>query len=76
MTTLEQVTPPPLGEEGAACSSCGAPLATDQRYCLNCGERPADPRVDYARHLGPTGRVRMETATAPRPAEAAAVSAT
>ncbi len=26
---------------GATCAGCGAPLATDQRYCLQCGERTA-----------------------------------
>jgi hypothetical protein len=28
------------------CRSCGAPLADDQRYCLNCGLRCGPPRVD------------------------------
>lgn len=35
------------------CSSCGAALAEDQRYCLNCGQRRGDPRVDFQRHLDP-----------------------
>jgi hypothetical protein len=26
---------------------CGAPLAEDQRYCLNCGERRADARIPF-----------------------------
>jgi hypothetical protein len=30
-----------LPGEAARCGSCGAPLATDQRYCLQCGERTA-----------------------------------
>ncbi|WP_027006634.1 hypothetical protein [Conexibacter woesei] len=29
----------------SACSNCGAALATDQRYCLVCGERNGDPRL-------------------------------
>jgi hypothetical protein len=29
----------------SACSHCGAALATDQRYCLVCGERNGDPRL-------------------------------
>ncbi len=29
----------PAASEVAACPSCGAPLAADQRYCLQCGER-------------------------------------
>ena len=36
-----------LGEQGEPCQECGAPLAADQRYCLNCGRRRAGPRVDY-----------------------------
>ncbi|HEY2216474.1 MAG TPA: hypothetical protein VGH21_03200 [Solirubrobacteraceae bacterium] len=27
------------GNAGIACAACGAPLAEDQRYCLQCGER-------------------------------------
>jgi hypothetical protein len=27
----------------ASCASCGSPLAEDQRYCLQCGERIAPP---------------------------------
>jgi hypothetical protein len=34
-----------------SCSSCGAALASDQRYCLNCGQRRGDTRVDFRRHL-------------------------
>lgn len=33
------------------CSSCGAALADDQRYCLNCGQRQGEPRVDFRQHL-------------------------
>jgi hypothetical protein len=40
--------PPVLGAEGEPCPACGAPLAADQRYCLNCGRRRAGPRVPYA----------------------------
>lgn len=28
-----------------ACPSCGSPLAPDQRYCLQCGQRRGDPRL-------------------------------
>ena len=31
----------------AACRRCSAPLAADQRYCLDCGARVATPRVPY-----------------------------
>ena len=33
------------------CPGCGAALAADQRYCLNCGQRQGEPRVDFRRHL-------------------------
>jgi hypothetical protein len=32
----------------AACSACGAPLAADQRYCLECGQR-ATPMSSFLR---------------------------
>ena len=38
---------PAVGQEGDVCAQCGAALATDQRYCLNCGWRRGEPRVDY-----------------------------
>ena len=44
----ELPTPPTLGAEGEPCPACGAPLAADQRYCLNCGRRRAGARVPYA----------------------------
>ncbi len=34
-----------------SCRACGAALADDQRYCLNCGERQGGPRVDFREHL-------------------------
>ncbi len=47
---------PALGRDGEPCAQCGSPLAADQRYCLNCGERRGGSRVDY--------RQRMQTASA------------
>ncbi len=44
------------------CRSCGVPLAEDQRYCLNCGERQGEPRIDF----------RQYEAAKPQPQEAAA----
>jgi SPOR domain len=38
---------PVLGAEGEPCAVCGAPLAADQRYCLNCGARRADARLPF-----------------------------
>jgi hypothetical protein len=42
---------PTVGAEGEVCVQCGSALATDQRYCLNCGWRRGDPRVDYERRM-------------------------
>jgi hypothetical protein len=46
---------PMLGAEGDECRECGSPLATDQRYCLECGDRRTGPRVDFAHHLRNAG---------------------
>jgi hypothetical protein len=32
------------------CGSCGARLAEDQRYCLNCGQRRGEPRIDFRQY--------------------------
>lgn len=29
------------------CSNCGSPLAPDQRYCVECGERRGKPRFSF-----------------------------
>ena len=47
MASTETPPLPVLGEQGGPCRACGAPLAEDQRYCLNCGQRRAGHRVDY-----------------------------
>ncbi|MGZ6696703.1 MAG: alkaline phosphatase family protein [Solirubrobacteraceae bacterium] len=36
----------PLGPDGEPCATCGAPLAADQRYCLECGMRRGPARLD------------------------------
>ncbi|HWF54167.1 MAG TPA: hypothetical protein VG223_06055 [Solirubrobacteraceae bacterium] len=33
---------------GDRCTNCHAPLAADQRYCVNCGERRGGPRFSSA----------------------------
>jgi hypothetical protein len=47
-----------------SCPSCGAALAEDQRYCLNCGRRQGEPRVDFQRHLDQTKTVATSAAAA------------
>lgn len=49
-----------MSKDGEPCGGCGSPLAADQRYCLECGRRRGEPRVDY--------RQRMAAASSERPA--------
>jgi hypothetical protein len=72
MTTTETMQMPALGEQGELCGGCGAPLAADQRYCLNCGQRRCGPRVDYRRYLMPEA---VEASPAPTASEAAGTAA-
>jgi hypothetical protein len=60
--------PPPLTQEPTRqfsvagtsdhCVNCGAPLASDQRYCVTCGERRGKPRFTLA---GPHEEVAEDT---------------
>ena len=55
-TPVSEAGAPALGPAGEPCEQCGAPLAADQRYCLNCGRRRGGPRVDYRREgIGDAG---------------------
>ncbi len=47
---------------GEQCSSCGARMAADQRYCVECGERRGEPRFSVADAIG-----RPASAPAPPP---------
>jgi hypothetical protein len=51
METIETMQLSALGQQGEPCPACGAPLAADQRYCLECGQRRGEARVDYRQHL-------------------------
>jgi hypothetical protein len=37
-----------LAQTSDHCANCGAPLASDQRYCVTCGERRGKPRFALA----------------------------
>jgi hypothetical protein len=72
MAIGETVPTQQLGQPGEGCPSCGSPLASDQRYCLECGYRRSASRVPYAQLL--TGRDADEVlpgqeAAAPPPPE-------
>jgi hypothetical protein len=59
-TELRQQTDEATAAQGEPCQGCGAMLAEDQRYCLNCGRRRAGVPVPFARR-------RESAATGPRP---------
>ena len=48
----ENIQLPVLGADGEPCGACGTPLAPDQRYCLNCGDRRGGPRLAFDRFMG------------------------
>jgi hypothetical protein len=53
------------GSVGERCANCGAPLATDQRYCVQCGERRGASRFSPASMAAPATTV--TTTTGPPP---------
>ena len=50
--TPDTLHAPTLGDHGEPCPRCGAPLAVDQRYCLECGARRAEARLAFMEILG------------------------
>ena len=54
----------PLVGVGHRCANCGADLAADQRYCVECGTRRGTPRFVLA---GATAQESVPTAPVPRP---------
>jgi len=71
--TVPDVNAPPVGEHGAPCAVCAAPLASDQRYCLSCGARRAEARLPF-REILTTNAAVAAAAPAPTPARAAGAS--
>jgi hypothetical protein len=74
MSTTETLPQPALGAPGEHCAHCGAALAADQRYCLNCGLRRTGPRVEYRELLLGEGAA-AGAAPPPPPEPPAAASA-
>lgn len=59
-----QLTSAAVGEN---CSNCGAPLASDQRYCIQCGQRRGNSR--FALAAPATQSVTTVTSSGPPPFE-------
>ena len=53
--STQDVHAPTLGASGEPCATCGALLAADQRYCLNCGARRTDARIAFKEILATKG---------------------
>jgi hypothetical protein len=47
------------------CTGCGAPLASDQRYCMYCGTRRSDARLEFLDALAAEPRVVAPPAAPP-----------
>jgi len=52
---------------GEQCPSCGHPVASDQRYCLNCGQRCGDPRLPFMDAVTFMDAMKRPTAVSPPP---------
>jgi hypothetical protein len=69
MATTQDIHAPTLGAQGEPCASCGAPLAGDQRYCLECGARRAQARVAFRDILATGGAPPADPALVGAPAQ-------
>jgi hypothetical protein len=58
------------GAFGERCSDCGAPLASDQRYCIECGQRRGKPRFSVASQSNAPAPPKRERRRLPRPSSA------
>jgi hypothetical protein len=61
--------PPSAVQGGDQCPSCGAALAADQRYCLECGQRRGDPRLPFMDAVVLMDAVKQPRQTPPPPAK-------
>jgi hypothetical protein len=44
---VSAVSHPLVAAGGEQCPSCGTAVASDQRYCLHCGQRCGEPRLPF-----------------------------
>lgn len=62
-----ELTTAPAVASGDRCSACGAPLAHDQRYCVECGERRGQSRLPVAQAVPAAAPRRTRERPAQRP---------
>jgi hypothetical protein len=65
MATTQTLETTPTGFEN--CLSCGAMLAEDQRYCLNCGVRRGETRLAFPDVMAASQRAAATSAAPPPP---------
>jgi hypothetical protein len=70
----QQPAAPVFGRDGEPCPSCGAPLAGDQRYCLHCGARRPEARLEFLDVLDADVRARQVVPAAYAPGAATATA--
>jgi hypothetical protein len=58
------------------CAACGAAMAADQRYCVECGERRGAPRVSLLEGPAPNPRESPSQSAPSRPRRGVAVNST
>ena len=62
-----------FGPDGEPCAGCRAPLAGDQRYCLHCGARRDEARLEFLDVLTQDAREQLPPGTPVASAPGAAV---
>jgi len=62
-----ELTAVPAAASGDHCSNCGAPLAHDQRYCVQCGERRGQSTLPKAQPVTEARSSRNRSRPAARP---------
>jgi hypothetical protein len=70
VSTESIASPPPSTADTESCAGCAAPLAADQRYCLECGERrtPMSSVLLGGPAASPAGAPHAESTGPPPPA--------
>src|SRR5258705_2713302 len=62
-----------MAEHPITCAGCASPMASDQRYCLECGRRRGEPRLDFMAMLRPAAPVQPVVARPPTRSAVASV---
>jgi hypothetical protein len=77
LSTQSITSPSPATPAAGACAACGAPLAADQRYCLECGTRQLAARSRFLDSFTPSSIALDPPARRPassRPSGASAIA--